>query len=111
MLLKLVPSDTNIDFIGFRKVAYVFSLIIVVGSIFLLGTRGLNLGIDFTGGTLIEVRVETQPDIEALRSDLASLELGAISIQEFGDPKDLLIRMGQQKGGEEVQKLAITAVK
>ena len=111
MLLKLVPSDTNIDFIGFRKVAYVFSLIIVVGSMFLLATRGLNLGIDFTGGTLIEVRVETQPDIEALRSDLASLELGAISIQEFGDPKDLLIRMGQQKGGEEVQKLAITAVK
>ncbi len=111
MLLKLVPSDTNIDFIGFRKVAYVFSLIIVVGSIFLLATRGLNLGIDFTGGTLIEVRVESQPDIEALRSDLASLELGAISIQEFGDPKDLLIRMGQQKGGEEVQKLAITAVK
>ncbi|MBL4588819.1 MAG: protein translocase subunit SecF, partial [Alphaproteobacteria bacterium] len=82
-----------------------------VGSMFLLATRGLNLGIDFTGGTLIEVRVETQPDIEALRSDLASLELGAISIQEFGDPKDLLIRMGQQKGGEEVQKLAITAVK
>lgn len=111
MLLKLVPSDTNVDFIGFRKIAYIVSLFIVVGSLAMLFVRGLNLGIDFTGGTLIEIRVDKAPNLQALRSDLNNLGLGGISIQEFGEPLDLLIRMGQQDGGEDAQKQAIDAVK
>ena len=111
MLLKLVPADTNINFIGFRKIAYIVSLFIILGSLSMLFTRGLNLGIDFTGGTLIEIRVDEQPDLQALRSDLNALGLGGISIQEFGEPLDLLIRMAQQDGGENAQKDAIASVK
>ncbi len=111
MLLKLVPAETNINFIGFRSVSYIISFLIIIGSLFLLATRGLNLGIDFTGGTLIEVRVETPPDLQALRTELNALNLGGITLQEFGDPKDLLIRMPQQKGEEEAQKQAIDQIK
>ena len=110
--LRLVPDETTINFIGLRYVAFVLSLAIVAGSFFLMFDRGLNLGIDFTGGTMIEIRVPTQsPDLGDLRTRLNGLDLGAVSIQEFGQPDDLLIRMGEQEGGPEAQKSAIEKVR
>jgi preprotein translocase SecF subunit len=73
--------------------------------------RGLNFGIDFTGGTLIEVRMAEVPDLGNLRTDLNGLNLGAISIQEFGQEQDFLIRLPEQKGEASVQKEAIEKVK
>ena len=110
-LLKLVPDNTNIQFINKRLIAFVFSGFLVLGSIGLFFTQGLNLGIDFLGGILIEARTDGPADIGQLRSDLGGLGLGEISLQEFGSPDDVLIRIQKQEGGEAAQASAIEAVK
>lgn len=108
--LQLVPPNTKIDFFGHRFYAFMASLIILGGSALCLAINGLNFGIDFTGGTVIEIKTETPPDLPDLRRNLNSLELGEVSIQEFGTPDNLLIRMRQQEGGAEAQKAAIQKV-
>lgn len=109
--IRLVPEDTNLNFIGLRFIAYVLSAALVLGSIGLTVQKGLNFGIDFTGGTVVEVRTPEVPDLAALRTLLNDLDLGAISIQEFGAPEDLLIRLPQQDGGAEIQQMAIEDVR
>jgi preprotein translocase subunit SecF len=112
--LKLLPAETHLDFTGKRFLAFALSAVLLLGSIFLVVDRGLNFGIDFTGGTLIEIQTEEPADIAALRTDLNTLELGAISIQEFGSADDLLIRLPQQQVEDddgEAQKAAIETVR
>lgn len=121
-VLRFVPDNSNINFVGVRFLAYVFSLILVIASIGVIATKGLNFGIDFTGGTAIEVRVpDPAPELDALRVVLNDLKLGAISIQSFGQPDDLLIRLPEQEAvaveasGEvdapDANKIAIERVK
>jgi preprotein translocase SecF subunit len=111
MRLKLVPSDTSINFLKHRRIALIFSLFLVASSIGLLVVKGLNLGIDFKGGILIEARNTTGPaDISGLRADLGQLGLGDISLQEFGTPTDVLVRVQRQEGDEEAQIAAIAAI-
>jgi len=109
--LRLVPEETNVNFIGLRFLAYALSTVLVLGAIGLTVKNGLNFGIDFTGGTVIEIRTPERPDLGALRTMLNGLDLGAISIQEFGAPDDLLIRLPQQDGAAEAQQLAIEDVR
>ena len=110
--LKLVPDDININFIGHRIPAYIASSLLVIVSIALLFINGLNFGIDFTGGTLIEIRTDVEnPSLPELRSELNDLNIGSVSIQEFGQANDLLIRLPQQEGGPESQDAAINQVK
>ena len=115
--LKFVPDDINIDFIGKRFIAYVFSSVLMVVSILFMFINGLNFGIDFTGGTLIEIRTEkSDPNIEDIRKDLNRLDIGTVSIQEFGQANDLLIRVPQQDADTreeraEAQNTAINNVK
>jgi preprotein translocase subunit SecF len=104
--LKLIPDNTKIDFIGQRYFAFAVTFIMIAGSIFLLATKGLNFGIDFTGGTLVEIEVKTQPDLGNLRENLNALNLGDISIQEFGKPEHLLIRVPSQEGATPEQQAA-----
>lgn len=109
--LRLIPEETNINIMGKRFLAYAFSAVLMIGAIALTATNGLNFGIDFTGGTVIEIRTPDTPNIAELRTDLNNLDIGAISIQEFGQPTDLLIRLPQQEGGPEAEKAAIAQVR
>jgi len=110
--VRIIPDHTKIDFIGIRYIGFFVTFVMIAGSIFLLATRGLNYGIDFTGGTLIEISVQQKPDLQDLREKLNNLKLGEISIQEFGSPQNLLVRMPNQAGDDpQVQKAAVDTVK
>ena len=109
--LKILPTNSKINFLGLRFVTYVISVILSFGSLGLFFIKGVNYGIDFKGGTMIEVRTPSPVNLAQMRSDLNALNLGAISLQEFGSPQDILIRVEQQKGDEKDQLSAIEKIK
>ena len=108
--LKLVPEKTDIQFLDYIKFTSVFSVLLIAVSLSLFVMKGLNLGIDFKGGILIEARSETKADIAGLRGDLNQLELGEIAIQSFGQDTDILVRIQRQEGDEQAQIAAISKV-
>lgn len=108
-LLRLVPDRPTLDVVQFRKIAVIFSAVLFIGSIILAIAPGLNFGIDFRGGTVIEVRTEGPADIAEMRSRLGGLGLGDVSLQRFGSDTDVLIRIQEQEGLED-QSVAIKAV-
>lgn len=93
--LKLVPANTKINFIGLHRTSFILSLCLVVVSLGLFAVQGLNFGIDFRGGTLIEISTPEPADISELRQKIGVLDLGEVQIQEFGSPTDVLIRVGE----------------
>lgn len=91
--IKLIKHNTNIQFLKFKKATLIMSITICFFSIFSLFLNGLNFGIDFKGGTLIEVSSENNINISNVRSVLSSLNLGDVQIQNFGSEKNILIRI------------------
>lgn len=89
---------THIDFIGNRKIAMTFSGILMVIAIASLAVRGLQMGIDFTGGTLIEVGYEQSADLTILRKTLSESGFANATVQNFGTTKDVLIRLKLEEG-------------
>jgi preprotein translocase subunit SecF len=108
---RLIPDDTHIPFVRYRYWAYAFSGALVLLTLVLLPTKGLNFGIDFQGGILIEAGMPGPADLGAMRSTLQDLGLGEIALQEFGGPTNVLIRVQRQEGGEAGQLAAVTKVK
>jgi preprotein translocase subunit SecF len=110
-LLKLVPDNTNFDFMKWRNVALVLSILVTVASIALTAYRGLNLGIDFVGGQVVRATFAQPVSIEDLRGKVEGLNVGEASIQEFGDAKTYQIRLPRPEGPEAAANQVVTAVR
>jgi preprotein translocase subunit SecF len=111
-LLRIVPDDTKFDFMRFRRISFPLSALMSIIAITLYFTHGLNFGIDFKGGMLIEVQTKAGPaDLAKMRSTLGGLGMGEVQLQQFGAPNDVLIRIGEQPGGDEAQQAAVNKVR
>lgn len=109
-MLRLVPDDTHINFMKSRMVALIFSVALMIGSLALFWAEGLNLGIDFKGGSSIEIAADHPIDVALVRTTLMGLNLGEIKVQEHGNPNSAMIRIERQSGDEGVQAEAVVAV-
>ncbi len=113
MLLKplfRLPQKMNLRFVKYFKLCLGLSIFAILGTVVLLFTVGLNFGIDFKGGTLMQVETQGPADVAALRTKLTSIGIGEIQLQSFGQPNEVLIRFPEQAGGPEAQKAAADKV-
>jgi preprotein translocase subunit SecF len=111
-LLRIVPDNTKFDFMRFRRISFPVSAMLSIVAILLYFFHGLNFGIDFIGGTLIEVQTKASPaDLAKMRARIGSLNLGDFQLQQFGAPDDVLIRISEQPGGDEAQQAAVQKVR
>ena len=108
IVIRRIP---NIDFMGLRMFGFAISAVMTIGSIVLFGVNGLNYGIDFSGGIVIEARTPQAANISAMRTKLDSLGIGQVALQGFGGPNDVMIRVQRQPGGDQAQENAVTRVK
>jgi len=111
-LLRIVPDNTKFDFMRFRRISFPVSAMLSIAAILLYFLHGLNFGIDFVGGTLMEVQSKSGPaDLAKMRSTMSGLQLGDFQLQQFGGPNDVLIRISQQPGGDAAQQQAVDKVR
>ncbi|HEY8162297.1 MAG TPA: protein translocase subunit SecF [Methylocystis sp.] len=111
-LLRLAPENTKFPFMRFRRVSYPFSAVLSLIAVALFILKGMNFGIDFAGGTVIELRAKSgYAEVGALRSLGESLKLGDIEVQAFGNQSDATLRFGLQPGGDKAQQEAVERVR
>ena len=108
---RLVPDGTNIPFFRYRWIAFGWSLLVLLATILLVATSGLNLGIDFKGGVLLEVRTPGPADLATMRSTLDALDLGEVSLQTAGADDQVMIRAKAPEGDENAQRAAVEQIK
>ena len=111
-LLRIVPDGTTFGFMRFRRVSFPFSAALSVLSVILFLTIGMNFGIDFRGGTVMEMQAKSgTADLAELRHAAEALKLGDVEVQGFGKPSDVIMRIGLQPGGDAAQQEAVAKVK
>ena len=111
--MRFLNRKTHIDFMGKRKIAFVLSAILMVFSITTLAMKGLNFGLDFTGGMLIEVSYPSAPAIGDVRANLASAELNDAVVQTFGTASDIVVRVpprGEEESDAELSTVVLGAL-
>lgn len=110
MAIQIIPHKTNFDFMGKRWIGFAISIFLTLGTVGLLATQGLNLGIDFTGGVLMEVHSDKPAELGELREVLNKQGFGEVSLQTIGKGElannDLLIRIQSSKDEEQAQTVA-----
>ena len=94
--MRILTKQTHIDFMGQRRLAMIFSAILLLVSLVSIGVRGLNYGIDFTGGTLIEVGYPQSADLAQVRTELAGAGFPEAVVQYFGTSRDVLVRLASR---------------
>lgn len=115
MMLKpliVIRHTPKIDFMRWHKLGFAFSALLTLSSLALFFTVGLNYGIDFVGGTQLEVRVTPGPaNLAEMRGKLDALHLGEVTLQGFGPPTDVLVRLPRQPGGDAAQEKAVAVAR
>ena len=110
-ILRIIKSETNINFMRIKKLTLFISSILFFLSLSLVFIKGLNLGIDFTGGSLIEVRFKENIDLNNLRMKMNKLDLGEIQLQTIGNENDIVIKVQDKKNNENTQSETIQIIK
>jgi len=110
-ILRIIKSETNINFMRIKKLTLFISFILFFLSLSLVFIKGLNLGIDFTGGSLIEVRFKENIDLNNLRMKMNKLDLGEIQLQTIGNGNDIVIKVQDKKNNENTQSETIQIIK
>jgi preprotein translocase subunit SecF len=110
-MINIIPTGTKIRFMTFRRMAMLVSLVACIASVGLFLAKGLNYGIDFRGGIMIEIRTPQPANLDQLRGTLGGLNLGDVALQEFGRDTDVLIRIERQDGDAASQAKAVESVK
>jgi preprotein translocase SecF subunit len=108
---RLIPDDTKIGFMRLSRYGFFVSGLLCLASLLLFFFVGLNVGVDFKGGTVVTIRTEQPANIDELRGKIDSLNLGSAELQEYGSPNDILIRIEAQAGGDEAQQAAVASLK
>ncbi len=109
--LRLVPDNTRIPFMKGRHAGILLSVFLSLASVVLFFYPGLNYGIDFAGGIVIEARTQEATDFSKMRTVLHDLNMGSVSLQEFGSANDVLIRLERQPGDDAAQQKAADRVR
>ena len=99
--LHIIQYGTKFDIVGKSKYFITIAVVAVLTCLAFIMFKGMNYGIDFKGGYILEVTMPAKPDVQQLRDKLNGLQLGEVAIQQFGNEKDLLIKLEQQEGGNE----------
>ncbi|WP_174285109.1 protein translocase subunit SecF [Sphingomonas bacterium] len=100
-LLKLVPDNTNIDFVSLRKWAFGLTLLLSIVAVGLVVARGLNFGVDFKGGLMIEEKFASAPDLDRVRTTIDRLNYGEAALQQYADATIVSIRLPVQQSADE----------